>query len=287
MLGKNWYKSVPIDKDFKVVDLGARKLNPEMCKELLEYSQDVENRSINKARLKEYVEAMVGGVFKETGRIIWVNKNGKLIDGQHRIASVIQANKTITFLILQIDVDDGENGVFDFPIDWGQRRTLAQETGETKSYCSAVEFFHKIICRNSTRTTPQNVFSMRKIFKEKNIDELVHTISGKKASSKKICIQRCIRCALITAAYLGYNGIEDIWNDFYNKNPNPIAVNLWIINNTPIIEHQSTVLPQPVEREYYYKTLLYLKQRKEVNYTSNTIENLEKAIIPEISKIFD
>ena len=261
MIEKNWINRLPKVNCLPVVCLGQRKLTPEICQQVLEYSKDVNQRKINKGRLQEYVNAMSKNLFQDTGCIIWLNKANKLIDGQHRFLSVIQSGRPRTFMILKLMTDNTD--ALGLILDRGQPRTLAQIVGETGAFCSAVEFFHRIICNNGIRTTPYETELMIKFFKEKKVDKLVHSISEKYYNSKKMKVQRFARCALITGALLNYDDVEQIWYDLIHRNTtNPVSNMIWNIIDEAVHEWGSTVLPQDIERKFYYKTLLCLKEKK-------------------------
>lgn len=282
---EGWYKKLRNGK-LNVEFVGTKLFYPETCKEVLEYSKDVKNRKINKGRLKEYTDAMFKGVFKDTGCVVWLNKNDKLIDGQHRFLSVVQSNVPKTFLVLKLLSDDT---ALESIFDRNQGRSLSQILEEPTPYCNAIEFFHRIICRDNIRTTPYEADLLREAYKKKNVDRLVHSMSEKNFHSKKMSIQRFARCAFITACFLGYENTAEIWDDFIRQNTsNPVSNMIWLIIDEAVRKNKSTVLPQDEEREFYYKTLLCLKEKRSKKFllTDKIKEEMDDFMRPMFSDIF-
>ena len=57
------------------------------------------NRQLNKRTVDRYVAAMVAGAWELTHQGVAFDKEGKLFDGQHRMAAVVQSGKTIEFSV--------------------------------------------------------------------------------------------------------------------------------------------------------------------------------------------
>jgi hypothetical protein len=98
-------------------------ISPAKAKSMLELMP--RNRKINKTRIKNYALLMKQGQWDENhpqGLIF--DKNGKLIDGQHRLHAVVESNKTIKFYCT-FNADD--NCVAN--LDNGLSRTIDQ-TGQ-------------------------------------------------------------------------------------------------------------------------------------------------------------
>ena len=71
-------------------------VTPKIAKEWLEFSEKDEefrNRKLDEARVKQYTSDMKAGRWQsETGENIKFAPDGVLIDGQHRLHSIIRAN---------------------------------------------------------------------------------------------------------------------------------------------------------------------------------------------------
>lgn len=76
------------------------------------------NRPIRYKAVTQYANDMVGGHWKSTGESIKFSKTGRLLDGQHRLSAIVEANATI-----EVVVNTGlEDSSFDV-IDTGRQRT--------------------------------------------------------------------------------------------------------------------------------------------------------------------
>jgi len=51
--------------------------------------------------VKEYVSAMIEGEWLYNGEAIKFDRDGRLVDGQHRLEAVVKANKPIAFLVIR------------------------------------------------------------------------------------------------------------------------------------------------------------------------------------------
>lgn len=77
-------------------------------------------RHLSEARVSKFARAMSDGQWQLTHQGIALDKDGVLIDGQHRLAAVIRSNTTQEFLVAYESAPD----TFDV-IDTGQARTAA------------------------------------------------------------------------------------------------------------------------------------------------------------------
>lgn len=76
-------------------------ITPELALEwLTDPKYKAANRTIRKTKVAQYVKAMRDGKWKITGEAIKFDKNGKLIDGQHRLNAVIDADVTVQSLVV-------------------------------------------------------------------------------------------------------------------------------------------------------------------------------------------
>jgi hypothetical protein len=59
------------------------------------------NRPLSRQIVAEYVHSMLAGEWLFNGEAIKFDKDGELVDGQHRLAAVERANKSIVFLVIR------------------------------------------------------------------------------------------------------------------------------------------------------------------------------------------
>ncbi len=93
-------------------------ITPELAKEYLEKAR--QNRNTNKHTVNFYADEMLRGQWKLTGQGLSFGKNGKLLDGQHRLKAIIKANTAIELLVIH-DVEESSFSVYDS----GKTRTAA------------------------------------------------------------------------------------------------------------------------------------------------------------------
>jgi len=82
--------------------VGIVKVTPDMARTLLISNQD--NRTVRKNRVNNYATQMKRGQWKLTGDPIRISRTGRLLDGQHRLLAIIEANTAVeTFVIEGLD----------------------------------------------------------------------------------------------------------------------------------------------------------------------------------------
>jgi len=90
------------------------ELTPHMAKEFLKRNTD-NFRRLDAARVDHYAKDMRNGVFRFNGDSIKFDREGLLIDGQHRLAAVVKSNTSIDTIIVRgvepesaLTIDDGK-----------------------------------------------------------------------------------------------------------------------------------------------------------------------------------
>lgn len=96
------------------------EMTPVMATELLRENRG--NRAMSRLNVESIVGAMLRGEWMENGETIKVSKSGRLLDGQHRLAAVVQADVALPMVVVS-GLDDASFET----IDKGRRRT----TGDT------------------------------------------------------------------------------------------------------------------------------------------------------------
>lgn len=100
-------------------------VTPAVAKRWLEKNHEG-NRKVNPRRVERLVSDMKAGAFRLTHQGICFGANNELIDGQHRLAAVVESNVTVKMLVVT-----DSTLKFHSPIDRGQARSLALVTGKT------------------------------------------------------------------------------------------------------------------------------------------------------------
>lgn len=92
-------------------------VTPELAKEFLK--GNTLNRSVSNSRVTLYAKDMKDSKWTLTGNGISISKDGRLLDGQHRLLAVVKADVPVQMLVCT-EID---NGVAEF--DTGRKRSLA------------------------------------------------------------------------------------------------------------------------------------------------------------------
>jgi hypothetical protein len=136
------------------------------------------NRNLCQAYAKRLAQGMIAGEWKINGEAIKFDKQGRLIDGQHRLAAIVLSGLTIASMVHTGLADDS----FD-TIDCGRRRTVADLLARdgVKSYtrvASAVAWVyrHDCGCIASTDLSPRHPQAMEFIAKNPTIVDSVRFI---------------------------------------------------------------------------------------------------------------
>jgi hypothetical protein len=93
-------------------------VTPELAAKWLERNDH--NRSMVMSRVDAYANDMRRGDWRLNGEAIKISREGKILDGQHRLAAILEANVAIeTLVITGLEPDDQET------MDQGRARSLA------------------------------------------------------------------------------------------------------------------------------------------------------------------
>lgn len=110
----------------EVIDVG-----PPIAKEWLELNHE-RNRTVSWPRVKTISRDMKAGAWKLTHQAICFGGDGKLIDGQHRLYAVVDADVTVPMLVVRSSLS------FDDPIDRGAGRSIAFLMGTTSNVAAGL-----------------------------------------------------------------------------------------------------------------------------------------------------
>lgn len=104
-------------------------ITPEKAREYL--GHNLRNRNVRRADVKAYADDMASGNWRYVGDPIKFSKQGRLIDGQHRLIALVDAGVTLKFAVMRgLDLED------QLVLDTGIRRTFGDHLkflGETNA----------------------------------------------------------------------------------------------------------------------------------------------------------
>jgi hypothetical protein len=98
------------------------KVSPSMAEKML--GKNVKNRHMNARAVDRYKDAMLAGEWLVTGEAIKFGADGALLDGQHRLAAIIAADKTIPLVVIKGLPSAAQN-----VLDTGRARTVGDQLG--------------------------------------------------------------------------------------------------------------------------------------------------------------
>lgn len=100
------------------MNISVEKITPERAKELL--AANGHNRPLRPRYVRTLATDMASGNWRLNGEGIKFAKNGTLLDGQHRLAAIIESGTTIELVIVRgLDASDQET------MDTGRKRLLS------------------------------------------------------------------------------------------------------------------------------------------------------------------
>lgn len=110
-----------------------KRITPEVAKTLLE--ANINNRRFSKPYAKRLAAEMRAGIWHETHQGIAIDKNGYIVDGQHRLAAIVQSGVPQTMIVTtELDPDAYKY------IDIGKRRNSADRLREDPRVADVASF---------------------------------------------------------------------------------------------------------------------------------------------------
>lgn len=109
---KNTKYTIPSD-----VSVEIEVITPSVAKKMLEGNTD--NRKLRRQRVTQYADAIKRGMWEIQNDAITISKTGKLLNGQHRLTAIVEADQPCQCLVLR-GVDDSAYAA----IDSGLSRTV-------------------------------------------------------------------------------------------------------------------------------------------------------------------
>jgi hypothetical protein len=98
------------------MNINLTKITPKQAAQML--AKNTGNRRLDPKRVRKYASEMARGQWKVTGDTIKLADDGRVLDGQHRLAAIAEAGSTVTVAVATgVDAD-----VFDV-LDSGKTRT--------------------------------------------------------------------------------------------------------------------------------------------------------------------
>lgn len=176
-------------------------ITPDIARHYL--TMNTSNRPIRPSTVKSLSKAIERGEWIVTHQGIAFSKNGRLLDGQHRLKAIVEANIPVVMAVTN-GLDDESFMV----VDRHQRRSTADSLGLNRR---VLEPIHTIatIARGVTQHTPQQIKSFVDIFY--SISEELHSFAP---SNLKVFTTAPVRAAAIFRALQRPLEMEFIFNSY-------------------------------------------------------------------------
>jgi transcriptional regulator with XRE-family HTH domain len=89
----------PLTIETKTEEMYSRveDIDPDLARLLL--SGNVRNRSVSRATVEKYYRDIISGRWQTTHQSIALDREGRLLDGQHRLLAIIKANQTVKLYV--------------------------------------------------------------------------------------------------------------------------------------------------------------------------------------------
>ena len=86
--------------DFEGISIEVKEITPELAKDILENHNNL-NRNLNKKHVKALLNNMKQGFWRFNGDTIRFDRDGQLIDGQHRLAALVEFGKPLPMIVIK------------------------------------------------------------------------------------------------------------------------------------------------------------------------------------------
>lgn len=86
--------------NYNGISIEVKEITPELAKDILENHNNL-NRNRNKEHVKALLNNMKQGTWRFNGDTIRFDRDGELIDGQHRLAAIVEFGKPLPMIVVK------------------------------------------------------------------------------------------------------------------------------------------------------------------------------------------
>ena len=108
------------------ITVAVEVITPSVAKQMLE--GNVDNRKLRKFRVNQYADAIKRGMWDIQNDAITISKTGRLLNGQHRLTAIVEADTPVQCLVLR-GVDDSTYASIDAGLSRNVNDALLQAVG--------------------------------------------------------------------------------------------------------------------------------------------------------------
>ena len=231
-------------------------VTPSMAETWLEKNNN--NRKLSSSVIKNYAEKMKKGHWNLTHQSIAFDKDGNLVDGQHRLSAVIISGipvvMTVAFYPSKLDP-------FSIALDDGKKRNFSDLTGIPKEDIEIMKMwinvFHPLIIKNMDYVDYKKIYSVAR--------EAI-----KKVNEVAPCKKKTVSTAAVRSAVTFELLIENDWRESYEKLVSGIEGDKKIDNiRAWLAEEIENFYGMPFRR-YCFGGLICMIESNEIVYPSQT-----------------
>jgi hypothetical protein len=159
------YAKQDTDQGGTPMNIKLETITPEKARRILEKRK---NRTISVARVKTLADAMLSGQWQLTGQTIQIDKDGYLLDGQHRLTAIVQSNRTQRFFVAR-NVPPEARDVTDYVRPRSAADVLKMHGFASPSKMAGISRLLMMVDDGSLAGTPSVIHNMSiKAFAEQN-----------------------------------------------------------------------------------------------------------------------
>ena len=162
-------------------------ISPAYALELLKGNTD--NRNVRKRYVGQLASAMLNGEWKLSPQPIIIGKDGRLLDGQHRLMAVESSGTTQPFMV----TSGADNSIFDV-IDIGAKRDYSDISGLSRPVAQVITCL-AVIYYSSNKPTPQQIHKIADIY-----GVLVKELNDRVTAKPKIIGSAAMRASAVYMA---------------------------------------------------------------------------------------
>jgi hypothetical protein len=198
-------------------------VTPQIAAQML--AKNVGNRAMRNHVVKQYAQQMREGHWRETHEPIAVDASQNIVDGQHRLAAIVESGASIWFWLATYDQ---ECSAVDLPIDMGMRRRMSDVLRVDRRITEVASVIHRLVASSGEKTV--TVDSVRRVLRiigpqiELVVSQTKKTAAQRtSASVRAAVVLRCVAqpdfAATVADQYQAF-----VWMDFARCWPSVLSL---------------------------------------------------------------
>lgn len=254
-------------------------VTPNQAKSWLESKGN--NRKLSLTHVRYLVNEIKSGRWRLTHQGIAFGDDGRLLDGQHRLAAIIEAGMA-TNMMVSYDVPIGEFAI----IDRGMPRNISTITGIPKFGAECYQFMIALARNKTSKPSPDDIFSIHKY-----LSKITGTLQSVCNTATRFFSSAPIRTAALVSLASGEDAkyIHNTYRDLVLQNrtmPNVAHALVKAYNRSLISGIRGNRYPgEPTRIETYFKAR-YLFTKSNANKEKIQIgEELRKGYFIEVEEL--